>query len=207
MQDVFGDIRYDRVSLIHHCEISLPFRLFRVITVCRTVSSLDAHNHTCVNSEVERERQSKQVNCTQDGSFIKELPWVGGIWTHDTLQSRRVLYQLRLYQLSYQGNSAGRGSNLQQIKANLKPLCSGSVCILSLSTLLLPPPSPGSATSLHTAKETHSDHGRSDHRLSEEGWGAWHLPQEGRGTRETVWVQRSTRPCRWQCQVRDLAGF
>ena len=45
---------------------------------------------------------------------------LGGIRTHDTLQFRRALYQL-----SYQGNSAGRGSNLLhntiQHKANLKP--------------------------------------------------------------------------------------
>ena len=33
---------------------------------------------------------------------------LGGIRTHDTLQSRQVLYQLR-----YKGNSADRGSNLQ----------------------------------------------------------------------------------------------
>ena len=35
---------------------------------------------------------------------------LGGIRTHDTLQSRQALYQL-----SYQGNSAGRGSNLRHV--------------------------------------------------------------------------------------------
>ena len=41
---------------------------------------------------------------------------LGGIQTHDTLLSRRVLHQL-----SYQGNSVGGGSNLQHIqdKVNL----------------------------------------------------------------------------------------
>ena len=44
----------------------------------------------------------------------------------DTLQSRRALYQL-----SYQGSIAGRGSNLQhKTKANLKPLCYGTVYLL-----------------------------------------------------------------------------
>ena len=41
---------------------------------------------------------------------------LGGIRTHDTLQSRRALYQL-----SYQGNSVGRGSNLQHNTTQGKP--------------------------------------------------------------------------------------
>ena len=59
----------------------------------------------------EVERQGKQVNYTQDSSFFskkRRRAGLDGIRTHDTLQSRRALYQL-----SYQGNSAGRGSNLQ----------------------------------------------------------------------------------------------
>ena len=58
-----------------------------------------------LGSEVER--QGKQANYTQ-----KSCPGL-------TLQSRGLLYQL-----SNQGNSAGRGSNLQHhTKAHLKPLC------------------------------------------------------------------------------------
>ena len=54
--------------------------------------------YPCVNYEVERQRHNNtQVNYTQDSRAA-----LGGIRT----QSRRVLYQL-----SYQGNSAGRGSN------------------------------------------------------------------------------------------------
>ena len=95
--------------------------------------------HAWVNCEEERQRHSKQVNYTpQDSSFIAYLNhlitrWkgkarqtnqlhpgqlflfketkkscLGGIRTHDTLQFRRALYQL-----SHQGNSAGKGSNLQ----------------------------------------------------------------------------------------------
>ena len=55
----------------------------------------------------------------------RRIAALGGIRIHDTLQSRRVLYQQ-----SCQGNSAGRGSNHQhsttQHKANLKPLCYGT---------------------------------------------------------------------------------
>ena len=49
------------------------------------------------NYEVERQGHNKQVNYTQDSSFFqakKNCP--GEIRTHDTLQSRRVLYQLVL---------------------------------------------------------------------------------------------------------------
>ena len=81
-------------------------------------------HHVNIN-EVTRQRQIKQLNCTQDNSFFPEKgkrAALGGIRTHDTLLSGRALYQL-----SYQGNSAGRGSNLQhktlQDKGNLKPLC------------------------------------------------------------------------------------
>ena len=49
-------------------------------------------------------RQIKQLNCNLVNSF--QLPWVG--FEPTTLLSRRALYQL-----SYQGNSAGRGSNPQ----------------------------------------------------------------------------------------------
>ena len=85
------------------------------------------HMYTCENYEVERQRHNKQINYTQDSSFFQGKRRAR---TRDTLQSRRALY----YQLSYQGNSAGRGSNHQhnttqgiQHKANLKPLCYGTV--------------------------------------------------------------------------------
>ena len=45
-------------------------------------------------------------NYTQDSYFLPRKAAIGRIWTQDTLQSRQVLYQL-----SYQGNSAGRGSD------------------------------------------------------------------------------------------------
>ena len=64
----------------------------------------------CEDYEVERQRHNKQINYTQDRAAL------GGIRTHDTLQSR-----LALYQLSYQGNSAGRGSNLQHNTTQCKP--------------------------------------------------------------------------------------
>ena len=71
-------------------------------------------------------RQGKQVNFTQDSSFFskkRRRAALCGIRTHGTLLSRCALYQL-----SYQGNSAGRGSNLQHnTKTNLKPLCCGTV--------------------------------------------------------------------------------
>ena len=70
----------------------------------------------------------------------EELPWMG--FKPTTLQSRRALYQL-----SYQGNSAGKGfesTTQHNIKAYLKPLCytvqSHSVCMnagLSVKTLLM----------------------------------------------------------------------
>ena len=75
----------------------------------------------CMSQQLgnEVERQGKQVNYTQDSSFFskkRRTAALGGIRTHDTLQSRRALYQL-----SYQGNSAGRGSNLQNNTTQGKP--------------------------------------------------------------------------------------
>ena len=44
----------------------------------------------CENNELERQRHNKQVNYTQDSSFFskeKRRAALGGIRTHDTLQS------------------------------------------------------------------------------------------------------------------------
>ena len=62
--------------------------------------------------EVERQKQSKQVNYTQDSSFSKEKgrAVLGWILTHDTLPSRLALYQVS----QYQSNAAGRGSSSTQ---------------------------------------------------------------------------------------------
>ena len=59
-----------------------------------------------------RKAKSQQANQLHPGQLFvskeKRRAVLGGILTYDTLQSRRALCQL-----SYQGNSAGRGSNLQ----------------------------------------------------------------------------------------------
>ena len=57
-----------------------------------------------------------------------------GIRTHDSLKSRRALYQL-----SYQGNSAGRGSNLQQntITRQTSNYCAMVYTALTKSIVLL----------------------------------------------------------------------
>ena len=49
--------------------------------------------YPCENYEVERQRHSKQVNYTQDSSFIqgKRRAALGGIPTHDTPQSELTL--------------------------------------------------------------------------------------------------------------------
>ena len=70
---------------------------------------------------------------------------LGGIRTHDTLQSRRALYQL-----SYQGNSAVRGSNVQHNTTQGKPqttcaiiymVCTGfCFCIFRLGSTLMSTP-------------------------------------------------------------------
>ena len=74
--------------------------------------------HVSLN-EVSRQRKANQtLNCTQDNSFFQrkeKIAALGRIRTHNTLLSRRPLYQL-----SYQGNSAGRGSNTTQGKCNPK---------------------------------------------------------------------------------------
>ena len=58
-------------------------------------------------------QQTNQLHQAQLFFFKeKEIAALGGIKTHATLQSRQVLYQL-----SYQGNSAGRGSNLHHTYA------------------------------------------------------------------------------------------
>ena len=59
-----------------------------------------------LGNEVERQGKARQTSQLHPGQLRRAA--LGGIRTHDTLQSRRALYQL-----SYQGNSAGRGSNLQ----------------------------------------------------------------------------------------------
>ena len=82
----------------------------------------------CVYETYKVERQ-RHKNYTQDSSKI--IVALGGIRTHHTLQSRRLLYQM-LYQNYALPNalptelSAGRVSNLQH-KANLKPLCYATV--------------------------------------------------------------------------------
>ena len=97
------------VGLCTHCDSM--YASFQCMYVCMSQR---------LGSEVER--QGKQVNYTQDSSFQKRRRvTLGGIRTHDTLQSRRALYQL-----SYQGNSAGTGSNLNTTQY-LKPLCYGTV--------------------------------------------------------------------------------
>ena len=68
----------------------------------------EPHTHNCMSQQLgnEVERQGKQVTYTQDSSFFskkRRTAAPGRIHTHGTLQSRRVLYQ---------GNSAGRGLNL-----------------------------------------------------------------------------------------------
>ena len=72
--------------------------------------------YVCDNYEIQEGKgHSKQVKLymyakASSFSFSNEKVRTAlvGIRTHDTLQSRRALYQL-----SYQSNSAGRGSNLQ----------------------------------------------------------------------------------------------
>ena len=73
--------------------------------------------------EAERQRQSKQVNFTQDGKERSALP-LGVIRTHDTLLSRRALYQL-----SYQGNLPCRGSKCMGHPSNVRAAC----CAVPLS--------------------------------------------------------------------------
>ena len=74
--------------------------------------------HVYVNKlSLGRQGKGKQIHYAQDSSAkIRAALGQGGIGTHDTLQSKRVLYQL-----SYQGNSAGRGSNLQHNTRQGKP--------------------------------------------------------------------------------------
>ena len=60
-----------------------------------------------------RGRKASNAQQTCQGQFFPRKNALGGIRTQDTLQSRRALYQL-----SYQGNSAGRGSNLQRTPTN-----------------------------------------------------------------------------------------
>ena len=88
-------------DIITFCQL-----LDRVLLLLNTLSLV----YTCENYKVERQRHNKQINYTQDSSFFKETrrAALGVIQTHDTLQSRRELYQL-----SYQGNSAGRGYPLE----------------------------------------------------------------------------------------------
>ena len=84
----------------------------------------------CMSQQLgnEVERQGKAIKSTTPRTALsfqrkeEELPWVG--FEPTTLQSRRALYQL-----SHQGNSAGsvRIYNTTQHKANLKPLCYGTV--------------------------------------------------------------------------------
>ena len=76
--------------------------------------------HVYVNKlSLGRQGKGKQIHYAQDSSAKIRAALgqgQGGIRTHDTLQSKRVLYQL-----SYQGNSAGRGSNLQHNTRQGKP--------------------------------------------------------------------------------------
>ena len=72
--------------------------------------------YVCDNYEIQEgkghSKQDKLYMYAKASSFSfsneKVRTALVGIRTHDTLQSRRALYQL-----SYQSNSAGRGSNLQ----------------------------------------------------------------------------------------------
>ena len=51
------------------------------------------------NEVCRKARLGKQVNYTQDSSFFskkRRRAALGGIWTHDTLKSRRALYQLNM---------------------------------------------------------------------------------------------------------------
>ena len=74
------------------CQIGVMWRRLCVGTNnCDLSNKHGVYSQLCVNND---KLHRGQLNC--------------GIPTHDTLQSRWVLYQL-----SYQGNSAGRGSNLQ----------------------------------------------------------------------------------------------
>ena len=53
----------------------------------------------CENYQVEGQTHNKQINYTQDSSDFqrkKTKAGLGGIRTHDILQSRRVIYQLSL---------------------------------------------------------------------------------------------------------------
>ena len=108
---------------------SPKLKVLRLVNVCNKVA-----------------RQSKQVNCAPrttpffQGIKEEELPWVGLQPTTLCSLSERS---------SYQGNSAGRGSNLQHnTKANLKQLCHGTVHSHSVCTeqtgVIKPPKTPNS---------------------------------------------------------------
>ena len=74
---------------------------------------MHSDNVAC-NNAVARHKE-KQTSHLHPGQLFFPRDAPGWIRTHDTLLSRRALYQL-----SYQGNSAGRGSNLQHNTTHLK---------------------------------------------------------------------------------------
>ena len=70
------------------------FLSFLFLSLCSVAMHVIVHVH---------DRQSKAKIYTQDSFlFFKEKTALGGIRTHDVPRSRQALYQL-----SYQGNSAG----------------------------------------------------------------------------------------------------
>ena len=105
-----------------------------------------------LGNEVERQGKAKKSTTPKTAlSFQRkeeELPRVG-FGTHNTLQSRRALYQL-----SHQGNSAGRGfesRDTTQHKANLKPLYYGTVnshSVCRQTGVIKPPKTPNSKPSI-----------------------------------------------------------
>ena len=106
----------------------------------------------CENYEVERQRHNIQIDYIHPG----QLFFLGGIRTHDTLQclqSRRALYQL-----SYQGNSAGGGSNLQHNTTRGKPQTTvlwRSILSLSMQEqtgVIKPPMTPNSKPSIYACE-------------------------------------------------------
>ena len=99
-------------ALIDFCCSPLPYLMGMHPSLIPALDEMETMEEVCskciIISQQLGSGKAKKVNYTQDSSFFskkRRRAALGGIRTHNTLQSRQALYQL-----SYKRNSAGRGS-------------------------------------------------------------------------------------------------